>query len=206
MALPDNRLRFPAPRIDFDADVGITGLEHDNYPAAGQQPRYDWMRMYLIGLLSNQSGFSEPTEYRQGTLWYDLNTLSLKIWSEDLTGGSWKDLSNTIALSSTVTLQEWYDEIDSIISASAPTIVFNGSSTTDGISEIPIPDSIRGDINTNRHKAFIFINGSLVDPRKCTLVSNTNITLTDVTIDNGDTFTVEIKNVSTFYETSVVLS
>ncbi len=62
----DNRIRFPSAKIDFAVDVGLTDQEHDGFPGPGQPPRYDWMRLFLHGLLSHQSSESEPTEYRSG--------------------------------------------------------------------------------------------------------------------------------------------
>ncbi len=102
----DNRIRFPPTKIDFDDDVGVTGQEHDDYPAPGQ-PRFDWMRMYLIGLLSHQSGTIEPSERRVGTFWVDTNEDPAVIKMFD--GVSWVDLSTSIYVEEDLTLQEWYD-------------------------------------------------------------------------------------------------
>lgn len=198
--LPDYRMRFPATRIDFTADVGETGQDHDNYPTAGQQPRYDWMRMVVISLLSNQASYSEPSEKRIGSLWFDLNNLAMKVWIENATGdGAWELLSEAIALGST-TLADWYTEVESIVAASAPSITFGGSSSTDGATEIIIPESIRSYVNTNRNKPFVFKNGLLIDPRNCQLLSNTTVRLLNGNVlDSGDTFFVELKNVSVFH-------
>ena len=78
--LPDNRLQFPPTRIDFDTQVGITGQAHDLFPGPNQQPRFDWLLCWFIALLANQSSFDEPTQYREGTLWFDLNLNALKIF------------------------------------------------------------------------------------------------------------------------------
>lgn len=90
--LPDNRLRLQAPAIDFTNNVGITGQDHDNYPAPNQQARYDHLRMYLIALLANQSSYSAPTQYREGTLWFNLNTNELLI----MHNGSWTSMLDVI--------------------------------------------------------------------------------------------------------------
>jgi len=84
----DNRLRFQGPKFDFNSQVGLSGLDHDNYPAPGLA-RYDQMRMYLIALLANQSSDSPPTEYRAGTIWFDLNEGYFKAWD----GTEWRYLS-----------------------------------------------------------------------------------------------------------------
>lgn len=104
MPLPDNRIRFPAEAIDFDTEVGVTYQQHDNYPAPNQAARYDWARLVVIGLLSHQAAFNEPTEFRNGTLWFDLNSDKFQVriadnWDDFAThllkslGGITKDIS-----------------------------------------------------------------------------------------------------------------
>jgi len=130
MALPDLRIRFPAPKIDFAADVGTTGQDHDTYPAADTQPRFDWMRMNLIGLLANQASFDEPTQFRNGTLWYDLNELALKIRKDD----EWVPAGDGILVADGVTLGEFYTEFVSL--GLTPTLAtFTPSSSTDAIGK-----------------------------------------------------------------------
>jgi hypothetical protein len=109
--LPDNRIRLQAPPIDFEDDVGNTGQDHDDYPDPGQA-RYDWMRMYLIGLLANQASFNEPVNYRKGTPWFDLNTMTLKIRTgEGVAGTTWSDFSDVIQVSTGLTLKDWFDAV-----------------------------------------------------------------------------------------------
>lgn len=116
--LPDNRLRFPAPTIDFDTEVGTTGQDHDNYPSPNTQARYDWMRMCLLALLSHQASYQAPTQYRDGTVWYDLNTLEFKVWSGGTTDGSWVPLAAAInvALDGTapIFLSDFYQDFLSL--------------------------------------------------------------------------------------------
>lgn len=90
--LPDNRLRFSSAKIDFATEVGLTGQPHDTYPGPGEQPRYDWLRMWYISLLANQSSYEEPTNYREGTIWFDLNGPTIKIYSES----QWKEITEAI--------------------------------------------------------------------------------------------------------------
>ena len=74
-ALVSERPEFGQSRlnlIDFVADVGIASQDHDNYPPPQGQARFDHMRMAIIALLSQQASFSEPTQYRDGTPWFDL--------------------------------------------------------------------------------------------------------------------------------------
>lgn len=113
MSTPDYRMRFPAGLIDFAADVGLTGQDHDNYPAPDQQARYDWMRLTLIALLTHQASASEPTQYREGSVWYDLNSNTFKVYM-GITEG-WQPLSKVInvaeAGSATVTVYEMYQRL-----------------------------------------------------------------------------------------------
>jgi hypothetical protein len=193
MTLPDNRVRFPTSRIDFDNDVGIASQGHDTYPAPGQQPRFDWMRMFLIGLLSNQSSYSEPTQYRDGTIWFDLNENALKVRSD----GAWVGISESIRLDvdadgTPVTLQDLYVTMRSVLGYK-PTASFSGSSSHDGITVIPIPEALRAAAGAGS-RPMVWINGLLVDPRGCEYVGGTepvSIRLVDgSTIDSSDTFTV----------------
>ena len=109
--LPDNRIRIPAPPIDFEDDVGETGQDHDRFPEPGQA-RYDWMRMFLIGLLANQASYSEPVNYRKGSFWVDLNTGILKTRTgEGIAGTEWSDIGELIQVSPGLTLQGWFDAV-----------------------------------------------------------------------------------------------
>ncbi len=111
--LPDNRMRFPAPEINFVDDVGTTGQDHDNFPAPGQA-RYDWMRLAIISLLSQQSSYREPTQKRIGTPWFDLNTEKLKMWN----GISWANIADFIEVNGDMSLTEWITSInDGIVDA-----------------------------------------------------------------------------------------
>jgi hypothetical protein len=111
--LPDNRIRIPAPPIDFSEDVGDTGQDHDRFPDPGQA-RYDWMRMFLIGLLANQASYREPVNYRKGTFWMDLDSGILKIRTgEGVAGTEWSDIAELIEVSPGLTLQGWFDAVSS---------------------------------------------------------------------------------------------
>jgi len=111
MALPDNRIRIQSSLIDFDDDVGTTGQDHDSFPEPGPA-RYDTMRMFLIGLLAHQASYDEPTNFRKGTIWLDLNTFTLSIRSGDGAAGTeWSDLSDAIQVSSGLSLKDWFDAV-----------------------------------------------------------------------------------------------
>jgi len=207
--LPDGRIRFPALAVDFNNDVGLSGSNHDNYPPAGGQARYDHMRMVIIGLLSQQASYDEPTEYRDGTPWFDLNEGILKIRFN----GTWTPFSQVISVAqdatgaSTKTLAQFYSELSAALVNLSPEIVYSGSASVDGVTSIPIPTSLRGNVYDNS-RPFVHINGLLVDPRNTTIapgVTPTTIALSGVTMNAGDTFTVLIRRIpdSTFYTATV---
>lgn len=118
--LPDNRIRLTPPAIDFTNEVGETGKAHDTFPDAGQA-RYDHLRSYLMGLLSNQGSFTSPTEFRIGSLWFDLNTGTFKFRNNegaiiDHAGTSWDSIAKGIGLDTNLTLDDWYTQVKEIIS------------------------------------------------------------------------------------------
>lgn len=208
MALPDNRIRFPSTRIDFSTDVGVTGQDHDTYPSAGEQSRFDHMRMALIGLLAQQSSFTEPSQYRDGTAWFDLNTLSLKIYHS----GDWQPYASVIALGDTdsddpVTLAEWYAAVTDTLASAAPEIVFSGTCTDDDVTIINIPTSLRTYLETDS-RPFVYKNGLLLDPRLTRLDPGSNPTSVKLVEDSlaaDDKFVIVIKRVpsTTFYTSTV---
>lgn len=207
MSLPDNRMRFPSARIDFSADVGTTGQDHDSYPPPQGQARYDHMRMAIIALLANQSSYSEPTQKREGTLWFDLNIFALKFWFN----GAWRLLSEAIPLAvdgsgDALTLAEWYETASAAVDSMSPDVVFSGAVTADGVTTIPIPASLQSAIAADA-RCFLYVNGSLVDPRLCSVVGSppTTITLTTVTMNQSDVFTVVLRRVpdATFYGSTI---
>jgi len=203
MSLPDNRIRFPSTRIDFTTDVGVTGQDHDNYPAPNTQPRYDWMRIFLLGLLANQSSAAEPSEYRDGSLWMDLSedqeAMRVRMDSE------WKHLAEALILAndtSSTTLAEWYRQIADAVANVQSEICFSGACTQDNITTIPIPGSLRSKI-TLQSRCFIYKNGLLINPRLCSLVGApaSSIKLTGVTLDTGDEYIAAVRSIpdSNFY-------
>ena len=140
MSLPDNKLRFPPTRIDFAADVGNTGQDHDLFPAADAQPRWDWLLMWFISLLANQSSFEEPLQFREGAAWFDLNNLTLKLRADN----AWRKLSEVIAVvdgadtDSTQTLAEWFEETNLALAGASAELTFSGNCTANNITTINI--------------------------------------------------------------------
>ena len=209
MTIPDNRIRYPAAKIDFTADVGVTGQDHDSYPAPGGQARFDHMRMALIGLLSQQSSFDEPSQRRDGTPWFDLNTFALKIWYN----GSWQLYSHAIPLEvdglDKISLADWYDQVNNSIAGLAPEVCFHGTCTTAGASQISIPSSLLPYIYSDS-RVFLYVNGTAIDPSEVQLIGSPipdTIDLLNHEFDNGDLFHVQIRRVpsTTFYSPSVTI-
>jgi hypothetical protein len=196
--LPDNRIRFTPPKIDFDNDVGNLGQDIDNFPAPGSQARYDWMRMVLLGLLGNQSSTQEPTQKREGTIWFDYNLLAFKVWSNN----EWKLLSSAIPLSvdqdnNVVNLQEWFIDVSNIVTNISQEVTFSGTCSANNITTINLPESTRQFLFPDS-RPILFINGILVDPRNSRLDTPelpTSIRLTNVSLKTGDRFTVFIRRI-----------
>jgi len=209
MPLPDNRVRFPTTKINFTADVGTTSQDHDAYPPPQGQARFDHMRMFLIGLLSQQSSFSEPTEKRDGTPWFDLNTLTLRIWSN----GEWQLYSTAIPLAidgpDVITLQEWYQSVAGTLASLAPELFFAGVCTADGISDIAIPTSLQNQIYPDS-RVFIHVNGQSIDPREVQFIGSpvpTALRLSTVELESNDSFVVSIRRIpaTSFFTSNVVI-
>lgn len=209
MSIPDHRIRFPSTRIDFDTDVGVTGQDHDSYPAPGSQARYDHQRLFLIGLLANQSSSAAPSEYREGTLWFDLNTSTLRIRS----GDAWVPAAEALALTEpdtngdVVTLASWYESLQPTLTGLAPEVVFAGHCTA-STTTIPIPSGLQSSLDSSS-RVFLYINGQLVSPLKVSLIGSPNPTtvkLSGVSLSASDEFVVNIRKITspTYYTSTVV--
>jgi hypothetical protein len=204
----DNRINLGPTEVDFEDEVGTTGQKHDDFPQAGHQPRYDWMRIYLIGLLSLQSSESRPTEYRTGTLWYNRTTNIVEIYN----GSDWTDLSEHISMEESggeiLTLAEWFAEAQPKINAIQPRYSFSGESEESNITVIPVPESIQTEIDgIDGMRPFVYKNGSLIDPRNSSFGgSSATIVLSGgAELDEGDLFTVVIEKVDVFVTETIVV-
>ena len=211
MTLPDNRVRLTAPKINFATDVGETGQDHDNYPPPQGQARFDHLRMYLIGLLAQQSSYNPPTQYRDGTTWFDLNDGTIKIRM----GDTWHQLADAISVAqnggvSTQSLSEFTAFVQQTLPNITPDIVYNGISINNNVTVLPIPESLRASIGS-QSRPCVYVNGVLLDPRNTSLqpvTSPAQINIVGTTLNVGDTFTVEIRYVpsTTFYLPTVTAS
>ncbi len=198
----DNRIRFDPPLIDFTDAVGVTGQTHDSYPATKTPPRWDWMRMYLIGLLSCQSSNDPPTQYRTGTLWLRRSDLTMLQWN----GTEWVDIAEHIAFrdgSETVTLSEFYNTVSSKLSSIMPRYTFSGHVVNNHPSHIQVPNAIATALTgyMNILRPTLYVNGLLIDPRLVSFNSVIPVTVeldASVQLDVGDTFTVVIERFDIF--------
>ena len=189
--LPDNRLRLPAGPIDFAVDVGLTGQDHDDYPMAGTQPRYDWARIYWISLLAQQSSYEEPTQYREGTPWFDLNLMALKIRRN----AAWVPYSEAVLLDEEgTTLSDFYREFRAL--GLGPQSQFSGTANAYS-TIIPIPtDTVAAIAGQTDLAADVFINGILVNPANISIGPSTIDLSGGTSIQNGDVYVVVIRNVT----------
>lgn len=196
MTLPDNRLRLPVVAIDFDNEVGITGQDHDSWPAPGEQARYDWMRLWLISLLANQSSYDEPSQYRDGTIWFDLNTSELKVRKPiDTNTSGWVSLAETISVGDQY-LSDFVTEIQDYISALAPEITWSGHCVTNDSTVIPVPSVVSSYIDVSKTRPMLYVNGILSDPRTVSWHTGPSVRIVGWSLSSGDTFTVIVANIS----------
>jgi len=206
---PDCRLRYPPTTIDFANAVGLTGQDHDNYPSANQQPRFDWMRMTLIGLLANQASYHEPTQYREGSWWFDLNTLTIKIRRNDL----WVPAAEALLVDvdqqgQPITMADAYATIKTLLGY-RPSATFSGHSNNPNVQFIPLPQPLLAAAGTDS-RPFVWINGKLADPRKTQFAGGPPSSiqlLGGLTLQPTDTFTVLIisLNSNMFYQPEVIV-
>jgi hypothetical protein len=210
MAINDNRIQLPPTEIDFDNDVGTTGQAHDNFPSDGQQPRYDWMRSFLIGLLSCQSSEDPPTQYRNGTIWFNGAKNAYYVWYDD----AWRSITEFIGIientdGSVLSLADWYTIVDAKLNSVQPRVTFGGSAGADTVTSIPIPVSAVNVIDglTELLHPLVYINGLLVDPRNTRFAvgcPNTVELLNGVNMDTGDSFVVIIQRFDLIVTADVV--
>jgi hypothetical protein len=211
---PDHRIRFPSGPLDFEEHVGLTGQPHDNFPAPGQA-RYDWMRMTLIGLLSNQSSFDEPINYRLGTIWCKLGftdegCLCQRYHYYD--GTEFAPLSQAIEVVGK-TLSEWAEHVNESIERVTVTSTFSGSVEAHEVSDISIPMDARLSASEDVNRPIMFRNGLLIDPRltefnvdrtRILLLSDPNIG--DATLRRDDKYTIIIDRIDVLVPETIVAS
>lgn len=178
-SLPDDRINLQPPLVDFTNDVGTTGQAHDNFPAPGQA-RYDWMRSYLIGLLSNQSAFCEPIEFRIGTVWFDLNNASYKYRAGAThpillnEGDSWLSLSYGIELDTGLNLQDWFAQVQALlVTPPDPNVASLFSKLTNATSSEAISAGSLVYVSSDRHVA----NADQSDPNKSEVIGVTTVSV-----------------------------
>jgi len=157
----DNRITLPTTEIDFNI-VGLTGQDHDTYPGPGQSARYDWMRLYLIGLLAHQTSQCPPTNYRPGTIWFSNSYDALKD-SFLFHKSTNYDNFDCLSLSEGIKVGDTYlsNYVDFTINVSC--YFYEGIITTDNFngSVVSIPVSML--VNYHHQEVFLFGNdGKLI--------------------------------------------
>jgi len=186
----NNKLQFPTTEIDFVGDVGLTGQDHDNYADPGTLPRYDWMRMVVLGLLANQASGEEPTQYRPGTLHYDLNTFFYKCMKD----GNFEDISKCIKTIGE-SLYAWSQDIEEKRARFQLAGTFSGVAYDDS-NVINIPQNLQ-EISVAPNKPYLFKNGKIIDPALTQFNSGCPVAIElsgAAILENEDTFTVFIRN------------
>ena len=146
--MADNRIRIPSLKIDFDLDVGLTGQDHDDFPAPGQA-RFDHMRMFLIGLLAHQSSLlgELPSQARTGSIWFPTDTGVFHYTPDD--GQSWSSLAEAIGLivdttgDDRLSLAQWFAETQPILDGLRLKATWSGSSNNNGVKSIPVPPDLQ---------------------------------------------------------------
>ncbi|MBD3407276.1 MAG: hypothetical protein GF411_14245 [Candidatus Lokiarchaeota archaeon] len=209
MTLPDNRIKFPSTEVDFNNDVGTTGQDHDNYPEEDTQARYDWIRLYLIGLLANQASYEEPVNYRQGSIWMNLTDGYFRFYN----GSDFSPMAHALGVPGDVasateeSLYSWIVAANERLSSIRKNATFSGVANVDA-SSISIPDEAKDAAADDGTHPFLYKNGRLVDPRLtsynvgCPVV----VELTgNAVLSSGDTFTVIIQRMDTVVSESVII-
>lgn len=218
MPLPDYRIKFPPTLVDFQNEVGITGQDHDSYPAPGQQARYDWLRLYLIGLLSNQASSEPPVNYREGTCWLDMSVsppvLKIRLDSQ------WVSISDAIDLNG-ISLSSWVSNASAILSTASPELFFSGKVTSNTVTQIPIPVSLQSQVYSDT-RAFVTVNSAsaqlnlsenqnlsaviqyrpiILNPNDVEILAGTTISLSTIILEKNDTYMVSLRRIpNTYYD------
>lgn len=204
----DNRIRLDQTPVDF-TESGTTGQNHDKYPKDQSRARYDQMRSFLIGLLANQSSENEPLEKRTGTTWFDKKVNLMKLFT--LVDGSYipKHLSNFIGINTgdeVDTLQSVLTSILASMNNVGPRLIWSGIFNNDEINQIHIPDEYQGYAAMSNMHPLVYVEGSLIDPRK-TVVDDSGVyvkIIGGIDVSPRQEFTVILEIVTEIKQETVV--
>lgn len=199
----DNRLQYPSATVDFST-VGLSGQDHDDYPVPNTSPRFDWMRMYLMGLMSNQSSHTPPSEYREGTIWYN----SLIEQYNYQTSSGFKPISEAIYINENggQNLSDFVNHISTRSSVNNRLGVFAGKADNSNydfaLNRVLLPPGISEIINypdsgSIPFGAVVYKNGKILKNSEVELISNSKVQLTGTILDFDDEFCVFIKKLIT---------
>jgi hypothetical protein len=173
----DNRIRLDMPIVDFSL-AGDTGQVHDEYPAPKTQARYDYMRTFLIGLLSNQSCDEtvdgEPFQMRTGTLWFKKVAQLLTIFNGTKFDNLDKYIGVNLGQDSTNSdiiknLQDFSREVSLNMQYVAPRVVWGGIIGYGNARTFAIPEKFQGYAAIANMVPYVHVNGVLIDPRNASI-------------------------------------
>lgn len=205
--IPDNRIKLQPTEVDFVNDVGVTGQQHDHYPSPDSAPRYDWMRLYLIGLLSNQSSIGEqPLNFRDGTLWYDKETGEYKYHDSD-NEQTFMPLANGIKIDTT-SLSNIIDDLRNSVGLMRRTATFSGVSNID-TNIINIPSNIQEVASESDNYPILYKNGLLIDPRLVSFSEGCPVCIElegDAELEADDKFTIFIQRFNIFHTETIIIN
>lgn len=186
----DNRFKFPeSSEIDFVHDVGLTGQDHDNYAEPGTLPRFDWIKIIILGLLANQASGEKPTQYRPGTLYYNLNTFLYECAKD----GDFESLAKCIKIAN-LDLHDWSQDIETKRQRFYPSGTFSGVAHHKS-NVINIPRSLQ-DISKSPNQPYLFKNGKITNPSFAQFNSGCPVAIElsgSAVLQADDTFTVFIR-------------
>jgi hypothetical protein len=179
-------MKFPVTEVDFVNDVGTTGQLHDDYPAPLTSPRFDWMRMELMGLLANQSAFGHPMNHRIGTIHYNLNDNAY----ESSDGTTFLPISSFIKAADS-DLANWSQDVENAISWNKLKMIFGGYAIQRS-KVIKVPESIQSYVSQSTRITF-YKNGKIIEPNGITISSGCPVCLNlsgDSILKTSDKFIV----------------
>lgn len=200
----DNRIRLDQTPVDFSSTDDVD-QNHSDYPSPNTAPRFDLMRSYLIGLLSNQSSNEEPLEKRTGTLWFKKDIEKFLVFIEN----EWDSLSKYVSMEKSDgeydSLQNVIDSIMSSIAFVGPRVVWSGVFTSDEVNSIPVPDEFEEYAVLSGMQPFVFVDGILIDPRKTIINEQTPVQINLIGVDTkpNQEFVVKLEKVTSMKSETV---
>jgi hypothetical protein len=149
--------------------------------------------MALLGLLSNQSSYVEPHNFRTGTLWYNLNRNRFNACQRDYLC----NISEFLRATNSESLEEWSRRVHGRLDRIVPRATFSGQAH-ENTDVINIPDDIQHLFLPTTSLKF-YKNGKLVAPHGVSVCFGCPVCLElsgDSVLQSGDSFTVFLSETS----------